>query len=305
MRLTLKGNPLAERRFTRLAVAVAVAAGALLVAPQAMAAPAARQPAVVHVAVTKTGLTISPAAVPAGTVRFEVSTTETTSMAPGVLRLHGGVPVQQFLADYVKASSTDPTVRAAGTALIDQEASYRGGATVTATAPIQFSAVLEPGHYQVFNYMAALTPYVNDSVRELTVGSWRDGPCPHADGSILMTGSGTGSRYLTTSKLRDGNDVLVTNLTAQTNELTWLQLVPGTTDQDVSAFWAAVSQGHAPAKNIVLTQAAGLAPLSPGYSALFHVGFPPGHYLITSFMYDRKTGVRGVFQGFWKIVDVR
>jgi hypothetical protein len=267
--------------------------------------PDGRHGTTVRVVVTPERVTVSPNRIPAGLVHLEVSTTSPTMCAPGLLRLNPGVELETFLKHYAEANSKDEAIRRLGINAIDREAKYLGGATVTAVSPIKISVLVDPGTHHIFNYNTISTPYLRDSIVPLRVerGHGRQ-RLPRTWNTIEMCDERTRSRYVMPDCLRHNGSYLVTNLTPQTNELTWLRLVDDATGQDVRDFWAAVAAGRQPSRNILLSAPEGLAPLSPGRSAVFTPDFPPGKYLVTSFMYDRETWVKGTFQGFWKIVTL-
>jgi hypothetical protein len=260
---------------------------------------------VVTVVATEQRIHLSPKQVPAGVIDFAVSTPGTVSIAPGLFRLKGDTSIDVFLDNYAKANSTDPATKAAATALIDEQAVFLGGAAVTSVSPVRTTAVLSPGTYYVFNYNAALTPYAKDSILPLQVGPRiQGGRLPEIDATIVLHGSGVGSRYDMPGRIRAHGTLWVSNLTPQTNETMWLRVVDDATDEDMREFWAAVLAGKPPARALVTGQPEGLAPLSSGESGIVTTAMPRGKYMITTFMYNRETWRKGVFENFWKLVTL-
>jgi hypothetical protein len=65
-----------------------------------------------------------------------------------------------------------------------------------------------------------------------------------------------------------------------------------------------VQAGQRPPKPVILSAPEGLAPMNAGFSGVVTTALPPGRYMITTFMYDRQTWVKGVFEGFWKLITL-
>ncbi|GLZ33828.1 hypothetical protein Lesp02_60160 [Lentzea sp. NBRC 105346] len=288
-----------RRRF--LAVAGAAAAVPALGSGVASASADTLRAATVRVVVTEQKITMTPSRVPAGLVRFEVSTPDAASIAPGIFRLRGSAGIDKFLEYYVAANSRDLPTKQWATGMIDKEAEFLGGAAVTNVSPMVVTAFLRPGRHYVFNYNAALTPYLRDSILPLEVGpryglSWP----PAVDDVIVMRNNA----YEMPSRIRGRSTFLVHNATGQVNEVMFLGLTPDATADDVRAFWAAVLAGKKPPKVVVTSLPEGLAPLSAGGTGIVTTALPPGKYMVTTFMYDRNTWLKGIFQDFWKIVTV-
>ncbi len=299
-----------RRRFLSGAagVAAAVPVAGLLPASAANAASGrSHRPtgSTVKVDVTAQKLTITPSRIPAGVVHLDVSTPDAASIAPGLLRLKGGVDIDTFLDHYIKAYSTDLETKRKYTAIIEREADFFGGAAVTSVGPVRTTAILRPGRYYLFNYNAALTPYLRDSVVPLQVGPGHSHGClPKIDDVILLCGSGPGSQFVMSDRIPGHGTFLVSNLTRQINEAMWLRIADNATEDDVREFWAAVRAGQRPPKPVILSAPEGLAPMNSGFSGIVTTAMPPGRYMITTFMYDRQTWVKGVFEGFWKLITL-
>ncbi len=305
----IAGDALDRRAMIRLAVVLAIVfgviAGADAIASRTTPVMAVSAESVAPVVITATDLTV-PATVPAGIVHFPTSTTQDQPTSAGVIRLRDGLALADYLTDYHMANSTEEATRVEGVRRIDSDAEYFGGVTVTAANPLRFTTLLAPGRYYVINYGAVKTPYLAQSVRPLdVVGTLGPQPFPpRTDASITLSGNGSGSRYETPDRLPAHGALLVTNKTAQLNEVMLVRIPPDTTPAEVTAFWAAVAKGGWPAKNILESQPAGLSPLNPGRCGVADLDFTPGRYLLASFVTDRVTGNKGVIQGFWSMVTL-
>ncbi len=307
------GDGVARRRLLlgAAAAAAAPAVGGLTFAGTGAASEPARynnfHSSIVKVFVTGDSLTITPNQVPAGVVTLEVSTDTETSRAPGLFALQDGVPISVFLQHYRLANSTDPNVKRKALELIDDEAYYVGGASVTLRGgTVRSTTLLTPGNYYIFNYGAVNTPGEADSVKMLTVGA--PGPTfgkfPHVDANIAMYRTGLDSHFLAPAELPADGTIQVTNHTAQINEAMFLPMVPGATADDVHAFMEALRLHTPPPPAPWFAGPSGPAPIGTGVSNVVTMKFPPGRYVLTSFMSNRRSLIKNAFEGMWSIVDL-
>ena len=255
------------------------------------------------------GVTLSTGTVPAGLVPFEVSTAETAQQAVGLLRLTDGVQLADYLAHYVQAATAASAAdRAAGVALIDAEAFYFGGAAVLAgSGRGTVTVTLPPGEYVLVNYSAVALPGFAAGVRLLRVVPARGpyGRPPQADDIAAQYDQGTQGLFLVSARLAARGSLQVTNHSSQLNELMIVPVVPGTTAAQVTAFCDAVAAGQYPSSSPLAGTPVGLTPLSPGATAYYSYSLPAGPYLVTSFISDRRTGVKEMFENMWALTELR
>jgi hypothetical protein len=285
----------------------ALSVGALTAgAATASAAPSRRRP--IRAAVTPQQLSVSATSVPAGLVEIELSTPGTALQSVGLFRLREGVAVASYLTDYADAYSKDPATAHEATLRIDRDAEYFGGATVTSVSPLRCTMWLPPGRYQLFNYSSIRTPYTSAGLVTIDV---RDGGCGFAplanarrDGMIVLAGAGPDARFIMPDVLDRSGQYLVSNFTPQLNELTFMPVAPDLTGEQMAEYWATVVKGGQPPAGVVRGIPEGLAPISPGHTALLTTAFPAGRYVVASYLADRHTWLKGAFEGFWKLVDL-
>lgn len=296
---------LGRRRFLTGSLGVAaLSVGAL--SATASAAPARR--GAIRAVVTPQQLSVSTTSVPAGLVEIELSTPGTALQSVGLFRLREGVAIQSYLTDYANAYSKDPATAHAATLRIDRDAEYFGGATVTSVSPLRCTMWLAPGRYQLFNYSSIKTPYTAAGLVTIDVRDEGCGFAPLAgcrrDGMIMLAGAGPDARFIMPDVISRSGQYLVSNLTPQLNELTFMPVAPDLTDEQMAEYWATVVKGGQPPAGVVLGIPEGLAPISPGHTALLTTAFPAGRYVVASYLADRHTWVKGAFEGFWKLVDL-
>lgn len=289
-------------------------AGAVAAIPLLGAAPAAAAPArpasrtatpTVTVVADRAGVRLGTSEVPAGAVRFDITTAETTSPSVGLIQLRPGVSIDAFLHHYRLASSPDPVTRAKAVAMIDAEARYLGGAAVAAAVPAGWTAVLTPGTYHVLNYLASGSPDFRAGVRSLKVtATATPAPPPAVDGVIASYDVGYDGRFVVPPVLPATASFQVVNQTGQLNEAVFFGLVPGATAADVAAFFAAFTGGGPVPPSPFAGGPWGSAPLSPGGSGIVHQSLAPGNYIVTSFISNRRTSVKRAFEGMWSFVTV-
>lgn len=260
---------------------------------------------VVSVQVSPQGLQMWPQRVPAGVVTFETTSTAPSSVAPGLFRLKAGTDIQTWLANYVNTGSKDPATRIAATETMDEQAVFFGGAAVTTVAPLRTTAVLSPGTYYVFNYNSAGSPTMQQNILPLVVEDTQPvAPMPHVDHVVVLDGNGPDTTYQMPDAIRANSTLWLSNMTSQTNEAMFMQITPDATVADVQQYWAQIHSGQTPTKQVVLTNPEGLAPMSSGMSGLVTLAMPKGRYMVTTFVYDRVTDVKGIYEGVFKLLTL-
>ena len=299
-------------RVSRRGLLAGAGAGAALLGT---AAPAAAAPArsgrsaaeIVDVVGRADGIDLRRNRVPAGVVRFDITAAAGATPSVGVIRLRAGVSVETYLTHYLLATDPDPVTRRRAVQLIDSEAFYFGGGSTGGSARVSWTTVLTPGDYHLLNWSAAATGGFRDGVRKLTVTAPVTAPAalPPTDGTVAAYDEGYQGRYLVAPELPGSAALTVWNQTGQLNEAVFWGLQPGKTAADVQVFFDAARNGTPPPPWPFSSGPYGATPLSPGASGISHLTLPPGDYIVTSFISNRRTSVKRAFEGMWSLVTVR
>lgn len=306
-----KTGPLSRRGFLGAAAVAAVPVGATLLGAGSAAAttrPFPTPATVVKVTVSTDGVTVSPTRIPAGVVTVEVVTPDAANRSVGLIKLHDGVALESFMDHYVQATNPDPVLRRQALAQIDSEASYLGGANVTAASgPVRSTSIVTPGTYQIFTYTAVGTPTYRQSIAALEVVS-AGAPVGRIAGVPTLVAAyddGPIARYLIPRDLPACGEILFANQGSQLNELQFIAVRPGTAEAEVQAFFDALRSGQAPPSNPFVSSPAGLCPITPGSAALLSTKLPAGPYLAACFISNRTTLMKRAFEGTWALVNLR
>ncbi|MFB9235142.1 hypothetical protein ACFFWC_06265 [Plantactinospora siamensis] len=164
---------------------------------------------------------------------------------------------------------------------------------------------LTPGDYYAKSELEAMSPPPDtvSHVQKLTVaGPWAPARPLRFDGVIAMVERNGHLEYDMPKRLKGKGTYLFLNLTHQPNEAVFGQVVPGTTDADVSAYFAALRSGQMP-KPTFVSRVGGLMAMSPNHWAELTIDFPPGLYSVQSFYRNPDTGVGRVYEGFHRVVE--
>jgi hypothetical protein len=289
--------------FTAALAAAAGATGVALAAPAP--APAASSsgpvPAVVDIVGTADGFT-APDTVPAGTITMRVRSTAPDGLWLGLVRLGPGVPLARFVADLARASGADP---AAGRAVAAESVMF-GGAAVRPDMPVSFTQVLSAGTYYLIDYRAVGRPDgLSGRLRPLRVTPAAGRPAaPPADTSIVMYQTADGGRFGAPAVLPRGASVRVTNRTGQFSEAILLPVPPGTTRDQIGAYFAALDSGDQQAPYPFTGGPVGMTTLSPGHTVVLQLPLRPGRYAITTWVQDLRTGHLQGAGGMYELVTV-
>ncbi|MEW2353791.1 hypothetical protein [Spirillospora sp. NPDC029432] len=266
---------------------------------------AAARPYAAAIVVTPDGFT-APASVPAGATAFRVGATDPDGAYIGVVRLRPGVSKERYLADLERAyDDTDREGALAGARAVERDVVMHGGAAVLPGTPVTFTAALAPGgRHLVIDFKDVGSPGLAAKVRELRVLPRGARPAlPPAEAEIVQVRTADGPRFRAPRTVRAGAPVRVANRSRQFNEAILMPVRPGTTRQDVGAFFVAMEGGpQAPAP--FTGGPVGMVPLSPGRSAVLAADLRPGTYALVTWLTDYRTGRMHAAQGMHEIVTV-
>jgi hypothetical protein len=293
-----------RRRLLRPTLVLA-AAGAVLVAgsPAALAGgDHGHDPQTVHVVGTGSTVSIDDARVPAGTVRFEVSTTSSTFSAVTLFSLKNGATLDQFFDDVRNEFAADASDRARGTRDARQHATFYGLADVVPGVPLAVTVDLRPGTYWLFDLTTPPDPVEDPHVTPLRVtgGTGHD---EGRDGDVRVRM--TGDRFLAPSVWPRRGTWSVGN-TDDTVHFMQLQPVDrGTTDRKVqqaleATFGFSVGDLADPDRPTV-----GSEVLSPGIQHTVDYDLPAGRYVLLCFIADESDGMTHAVMGMHKVIVLR
>ncbi|MEV0381395.1 hypothetical protein [Nonomuraea sp. NPDC050643] len=285
-------------------------AGALLLAaaaqmagtPGAASATGAATGRVVDVVIGEGGLS-APSTLPEGAVTLRVRSTR-PAVALLLVRLRTGHSLDVYLRDLVLTSSLDLEERKAASRAVEAAADQFGGAVVTSAAVVACTQVLPHGRYYLvaFEYSSATATPI---VREVSVEGFGGRAYPAVDGSIVHRRAGTHTRLeVSGADLPGHGRFRVFNASGGLNEAVFVPVAPGTTEDEVRAVFDALRNGTPPPSMPFRGRPVGLAPLSPGRSAVLHVELPAGPYLLLSHIVDPRTGHPRAYDGAFHLTSL-
>lgn len=284
--------------FRTLAVAAALAATAALVAVPASATVSRAQ--VVPVTANPDGLAAPGAAsLRPGVATFQVSTSDQAGREVGLIRLQPGVELNVLLRNLatVLFNNDLEAKKQAGT-VVYRDSVLLGGVVLQPRAAQSFSVWLNPGTYYLVDYRSLAGPAA--AYQQITVQGRRSTAIPWPDHVVVQYENAEGApRFLAPQAIAPHSKLLIINRTSQMADSLFLPVRPGTTDEDITKFFA----GQAAPPFIGGPQ--GALPAFSGYSQVLHVDLAPGRYVLLSFVGDRTTGASGAARGMHTIVDVQ
>jgi hypothetical protein len=292
--------------FRTLAVASAlVAAGALLAVPASATAPAGpTAPAraqVVPVAANPDGLVAPGAAtLRPGIATFQVSTPDPAGREVGLIQLQPGVDLNTLLQNLaVVLLNNDLEAKKQAGAVVYRDSILLGGVVLQSRAPQSFSQLLRPGTYYLVDYRSLAAPNPSGHYQRIAVQGRPSLAVTLPDNVVVQYETAAGApRYFAPARIGQHSKLLIVNRTSQMADSLFLPVRPGTTDEDITRFFA----GQAAAPFIGGPQ--GALPAFSGYSVMLHADLTPGRYVLLSFVGDRTTGASGASRGMHTIVDV-
>ncbi|SHI48979.1 hypothetical protein SAMN05421803_101384 [Nocardiopsis flavescens] len=243
-----------------------------------------------------------PERVPCGAVTFHVTTPAEEGRSLLLVRLAEGVGVDEYLALLAGTGAQDPQERAAAARAVSAAADNLGGAVVSAATGAGFTQVLTPGEYVLVNYgYASPGPPVVRTVRAVRGAvagrPWAPAAIVHHDGA-------GGKEFAVAGSPPAGGALTVVNTTATPQEAMLVPVVPGTTEEDVRAYFEALRDGREPPVQPMLGRPVGMAPLGAGRRAVLHTEFAPGPHALFSFTVDHETGINHALQGMSRLVGL-
>ncbi|WP_157419557.1 hypothetical protein [Actinomadura kijaniata] len=264
-------------------------------------ADAATRGRVVEVTVGTDGFT-APAAVRPGPVAFRVTAADPEGAYLGLVRLRPGVTLQRYLTDLEKAyGAGDPAAARA----VQREVVMFGGAAVQPGTPVTYGTRLAPGSYHLIDFREVGRPGLAAKVRPLTVRPGAGAAAePRAEARIVQRETPEGPRFDAPAEIRSGATVRVVNRSRQYNEAILMPVRPGTTGEQVGAFYRGMDGGPQ-APSPFTGGPAGMVPLSPGRAATFAAPLRPGTYALVTWLRSSDTGRMFAAQGMHRLVTVR
>ncbi|MFW3172474.1 hypothetical protein [Geodermatophilus sp. CPCC 206100] len=285
------------------ALLVPISAG-LLVLGGASAAGAEDHPggddhSTVGVTASGSAVDIDREVVPAGTVRFEVATTNPLTAEGGgsevtMFRLRPGVTLEEFFADLALQFSERPEDAAASTRGIDEDATIHGLAFVAPDHPAVVTQELERGTYYLMDLATTPTAAEPPAVTELRVtGYGDDDRRPLSDLSVT-------AHHLSFDAPRhwpsEGSFSFV-NRSGMPHMALLVPVADGTTDDAVQAAF----DGTGP--DVTREGPGGGADVvSPGGRLQLGYDLPAGTYALMCFVADAETGIPHAVLGMHRVV---
>ncbi|MEU8110564.1 hypothetical protein AB0C18_43360 [Nonomuraea muscovyensis] len=289
---------------TRVITALALALTFTASASVAHADPGAAAN-IVDVVVETSGFT-APASMPAGATTFRIQSPDPEGAYLGVLRAGPGVSLQQVIADLERAyDRADPEDALAAARKLAREVVMHGGAAVLPSTPVSYTTELTAGTYHLIDFKEVGRPGLAEKVRTLRVrpAPWRPSP-PAAAAQITQYRAPDGtSRFEAPATIRSGRPVRVLNRSRQFNEAILMPVRPGTTREQVGAYFTAMDEGGQ-APYPFTGRPVGLVPMSPGQSAVVRADLSPGTYALVTWLPDYRTGRGHAAQGMHEILTV-
>ncbi|MEY9842103.1 hypothetical protein [Streptacidiphilus sp. EB103A] len=123
----------------------------------------------------------------AGFVTFATTTADPTGHALQGFRLNAGVTQAKALQDLKQATSTTPSVSAAGITAATKDITAVGGATVDPATPVQVTIPLTAGTYYFLDFNQLFTPGHQVTLQTMQVTGAFDSDTPAHDQEIVQT----------------------------------------------------------------------------------------------------------------------
>jgi hypothetical protein len=262
---------------------------------------------VLNVKLSSTGLIEAPDTHPGGTVTFRVATDDPGGRQLQMFRPHDGVSMDQVLRDLAKAVDPDPRTAAAGINAVNHEAEALGGALVTPSVSMILSEDIKPGPIYLLDFTKFLTdPTMPPPTRKVDLGEDKMYHLPHFPHEIVIQHDTPAGPRFQTEAVDDHNEgIFVHNSSPELHEMQMQPVVPGTTDDQVQAYFDAIASGQTPPPSPFTGLPVGLGAISPDHDAVVHPDrLPPGDYVLLCFVPDDKLGVPHAFLGMHKVVHL-
>jgi hypothetical protein len=248
---------------------------------------------------------ISPNPLSAGPTTISASTTDGNEHQLAALVFNPGVTPAQAVQEIDESYSSDPSVALPALQAVYRDITFSGGLSVAPTGPSWFTENLKPNAYQMADTPedGAAAQYTTMQVND----PYQPAAWPHFDAVISVRESDGNARFVAPNFLPANLTFLAVNPkgNSQPYEFLLRQLVPGTTKQDLTAYFAAEEAGQTPTSTVFASPyQQGLLPISPGLAAVVHANFTPGLYALMSYVRDPATGIGRVYEGTFKIITL-
>lgn len=277
------------------------------VAGQPAGSSPVQPPPVLPITLTMNGFSVpGPNPRPAGPVTFQFSA------VPGPTghwwtadTLNSGVTLAKATQDLDESYSSDPAVALPALRAFYSDLTFYGGVSVDAGSHLSLTETLDPGTYYLTDETATTgtTPPSTLGQAQLTVTApYQPARVPPPDGSISATLSGGHQIIAAPAELPAAGRILLSDHTAQPQEFIVVQVQPGTTDQQIQAYFNAEQGGQPLPPDPFLATAGGMLAISPGRSAELGIAFQPGRYAVLSFVRDAQTGVEEALEGMHRVI---
>jgi len=309
------------RRAIHVTVAATAAVAAALSAnPAAGAAPAAGpvtagpisagavSAAPVEIVGTSTGFTAATRHA-AGHVTFRARTSHPAGGLFVLLRLRPGIALGDLLDSLAMGVSDDRAESAAGGRAAQRQAVMYGSAVVQPDHPGSFTSLLRPGHYYLINYQDLFeggAAQAGQRLRPLTITEdVSPAPPPAAAATAVMTLAHGRARFVVPGTLRAGAPLRLVNAMPQLGEAVIMPVRPGTTDEQVGAFFDAVNAGRWDVESPFTGPALnGASALSPGHTTVLGHSLRPGEYALVTWYPDVETIAMLAAEGQYALITV-
>jgi hypothetical protein len=303
------------KTFTTAAAAVAAAAAAtVLTGPSAVAgqqggAGPRHDPPVLPITLTQNGFSVpGPDPRLAGPVTFDV----TAAAGPTghwwtVDTLRNGVTLAQATQDLDESYSSDPSVALPALRAFYSDMTFYGGLSIDPASHMSLTETLDPGGYYLSDETATTgaTPPATLGQAQLQVTApYAAAQMPLPDGLIDAQLSQGHQIFAAPADLPARGRVLLSNHTDQPQEFIFVQVQPGTSDQQIQAYFNAEVSGQTLPPDPFLATAGGMLAISPGRQAELGFAFRPGRYAVLSFVRDAQTGTENALEGMHRIITL-
>jgi hypothetical protein len=245
---------------------------------------------------------ISTDTVEAGSISFEVSSTNPATMDGGgsqitLFRLRPNKSLDNFFTHLTEEFSQTPATAAAGTRGLDETAVFRGLADVVPDYPETVTESLNPGTYYLLDLS---TPPASGRPALTTLHVNSDGQ-HHSDVTSDLTVWAANERFDAPATWPHEGTYTFTNEDDTLHFMLILPVKAGTTDDQVQA---ALNDPTltGPPDFAVEGPSGGNDVVSPGYSLQVTYDLPAGTYVLLCFVADEETGMPHAVMGMHKVV---
>lgn len=246
-------------------------------------------------------VTLSTDHVFAGSIRFAVSTTNKDGSEVSLFRLKPGKTLTDLYTALADEFSSTPLTAAKGTREIVATAIVRGLADVVPNYPETVTETLSPGQYYAMDL--ATPPSGPPALTPLKV-LWGGRHVAQTSSLYSQVSVKTVDEHFLAPRVWPHQGTYTFTNWSDTIHFMQLQPVtPGTTDQQIQAYFASGSQ--APPPFMVQGPSGGNDVVSPGYSLQVSYELPPGTYVLLCFVADDQTGMPHAVMGMHKVVVLK